>query len=89
MNRAPRASETDSRGLVRGHVACDPRRIVRAVRLSFVALASCISFARGGGSVNDRGCNVTYDRPPGQTCWTTDGQTFGCVPSGPGVLGSR
>jgi hypothetical protein len=61
---------------------------MRVTPLAFVILASCVSFARGGSNTSDHACNVTYDCAAGQTCWTQDGASFVCAPSGPGALGS-
>ena len=49
------------------------------------ALGACSS--SGGGGSGSETCNVAYDCPAGQTCWSTDGTTFACMASGGGALG--
>jgi hypothetical protein len=41
-----------------------------------------LALACGGTTAASQPCNVEYNCPSGQTCWTTDGKTFSCMPSG-------
>jgi hypothetical protein len=48
-----------------------------------VAVGFCEPASTGAAS-----CNVQYDCPAGQTCWTPDGHSFACMPSGAGKAGA-
>ena len=53
--------------------------------LAFVFAFACSGGGSGGGP--SQPCNVKYDCPAGQTCWTVDGKSYTCEASGPGQAG--
>ncbi len=59
------------------------------MRYAFGITAGVLALACGSGGSGgaSQPCNVKYDCPANQTCWTADGKTYSCMPSGPGQAG--
>jgi hypothetical protein len=59
------------------------------MRCAFGVLAGALILACGGGgsSGSSTPCNQQYDCKSGQTCWTADGKSYSCMPSGPAQAG--